>query len=115
MVEGQKQETRGGFRAGAGRKPGPKTSLSAHQVAQMLRKARKAAKKHGKDVDDVLIEFIYDEKLRAADRLASIKLFKEYTAPKISEGGVADKENAPAVFLPSQRPVLAAADGKKVA
>lgn len=114
MSEG-KQENRGGFRPGAGRKPGPKTSLSAYQVANLLRKAKRAAKKHGKDVDDVLIGFIYDETGRMADRLAAIKVFKEYTAPKITEGGTADKENAPAVFLPEQRPVLSVVKSTKTA
>lgn len=72
----------------------------------MLRKARKAAKRHGKDVDDVLLEVIYAVQERTADRLSAIKLWKEYTAPKVSEGGEADKVLGPAVFLPSQRPQL---------
>jgi hypothetical protein len=81
----------------------------------MLRKARKAYRKHGKDVDDVLLSFVYDVELKPTDRLAAIKLWKEYSSPKPGEGGTADKELGPAVFLPAQRPTLVATDGKKVA
>ena len=89
--------------------------MSAFSVAKMLRKARKASRKHGKDVDDVLLAFVYDENAKPTERLAAIKLWKEYTSPKISEGGPADKELGPAVFLPEHRPTLATAEGKKVA
>ena len=108
MVDGKKQENRGGYRAGAGRKPQRGSTLTATAVAKMLRKARKAAKVYGKDVDDVLLGFVYDEETRTADRLAAIKLWKEYTSAKMTEGGAADKELGPALFLPEQRPRLEA-------
>jgi hypothetical protein len=115
MSTQQKQENRGGLRAGAGRKPGLQTSLAAAQVEKMLRKARRAAKKHGKDVDDVLLEFVYSVQEKTRDRLAAIKLWKDFSAVKITEGGETDKALGPAVFLPSQRPTLSVVDGKKSA
>lgn len=74
----------------------------------MRRTARKWAKKYGKTIDEVLIGLIYDADGRAADVLAAIKVWKEYTAPKPSEGGTADKENGPMVYLPAHRPKLEA-------
>jgi hypothetical protein len=98
-----KIERRGGARPNSGPKP---QTLSANQVLKMLRKARKWAKRHGKDVDDILLSFIYGDEVKPADRIACIKLWKEYTIAKMAEGGTTDKELGPAVFLPSQRPVL---------
>jgi hypothetical protein len=89
--------------------------LSAFSVAKMLRKARKASRKHGRDVDDVLLAFVYDEKAKPTERLAAIKLWKEYTSPKISEGGEADKTLGPEVFLPQHRPTLSVVETKKTA
>lgn len=101
-----KVERRGGFRPGSGRKPTIKTGLSAYQVAKMLRKAKKMASRVGKDIDDVLLEFIYHADGRVQDRLAAIKLWKEYAQIKPSEGGEADKQLGPAVFLPEHHPRL---------
>ena len=104
MDEAGTQENRGGSRPGAGRKPQPRVTLSEFQVRRLLRKARRMALLTGKDVDDLLIEFIYHADGRIVDRLAAIKLFKEYTAPKPSEGGGANKNLGPKLFLPEQRP-----------
>jgi len=104
MQDVDRKENRGGKREGAGRKPEKRASLSVAQVSRMLRKAKKMALKTGKDVDDILIEFIYHADGKISDRLAAIKLFKEYTAPKPSEGGKADKKLGPSLFLPEQRP-----------
>lgn len=115
MSTGPKQDNRGGYRPNAGRKPGPARNLSTYQVERMLRKARRFAKQYGKDVDDILLEVIYSPQERTPDRLAAIKLWKEHTAPKISEGGEADKALGPAVFLPEHRPQLSVIEGKKTA
>ena len=112
MAEPLKIERRGGARPNSGPKT---TSLSSYQVARMLRKARKYAKRHGKDLDDLLLEFAYEADGRVADRLGAIKLFKDLTMPKISEGGEADRQLGPAVFLPSQRPTLTSVEGGKAA
>lgn len=103
MSTGPKTENRGGYREGAGRKP---ETLSARQVAEMLRKAKKWAKENGEEIDDILLSFIYDKGLSVKDRTACIKLFKEYTMMKLQEGGETDKALGPAVFLPEQHPGL---------
>lgn len=106
----QKIERRGGKRPGAGRKP---ETLSANQVARMLRRARKWAKSKGKTIDDVLFAFIYSDQERTADRIACIKLFKELTTAKITEGGETDKALGPAFFLPEKHPRLTLVEGGK--
>lgn len=100
------QENRGGARPGAGRKPGPNRTLSAKLVNEMLRKAKKYARKHGKTLDEVLLDLVYAETTRDADKIACVRLFKEYTTPKIEEGGEVDRQLGPAVFLPEHRPPL---------
>ena len=93
----------GGKREGAGRKP---ETLSGFQVHEMLMTAKKWAKDQGKTIDDILMYIVYDKKTTDNARLAAIKLFKDYTIPKIKEGGEADKTLAPAVFLPGKNPRL---------
>ena len=90
---------------GARPNSGPqKWSLSRAQVQAMLDKAKEKAEKEGKEVDDILLEFIYDEELGAKDRMAGIKLWKDFSMAKISEGGEADKELGPGIYLPGERP-----------
>lgn len=97
----KKVENRGGARAGAGAKP---QTLSARQVQAMLDKAKEYAAKFGKTVDEVLLDFVYKDDAKDADRLAAIKLFKTYTIAKLQEGGETDQQLGPAFFLPEQRP-----------
>lgn len=115
MSESEKKPGWGGFRPGSGRKPGKERTLATSQVAKMLRKAKKLARIRGKDIDDILLELIYSVQDRTTDRIAAIKLFKELTMPKISEGGATDKALGPAVFLPEQRPVLSVVKDDKAA
>lgn len=70
----------------------------------MLDHAKDYAKKHGKTVDEVLLDFIYDSEVKDADKLAAIKLFKTYTIAKLQEGGETDVALGPGIFLPEQRP-----------
>jgi len=79
----------------------------------MLRKARRRAKSTGKDVDDILLDFIYADEVRIADRVACIKLWKEFTMAKLAEGGDADRSLGPQIFLPAHRPPLQVVDGGK--
>jgi DNA primase len=115
MSSDQKQENRGGYRPNAGRKPGKQVSLGAYQAARLLRKVRRYAKNNGKDPDDLLLDIIYSKEEKTNDRLVGMKLLKEFTTPKITEGSETDKALGPAVFLPEQRPVLTAVDGGKAA
>jgi len=92
----KKPRTWGGAREGSGRKPA--YMLSDNQVKTMLRAAKNRAKTEGRTLDDVLLDLIYD---RAAyeveksggwvetvvavaprDRIAAIKIFKEFTISK---------------------------------
>ena len=91
----------GGPRPGSGPK---KKTLSLHQVQLMLEKAKEYAEKKKKTIDDILLEFIYDEKSPLRDRAACIKLWKEYTIAKMQEGGETDKEAGPGIYLPGEKP-----------
>lgn len=90
----------GGKREGAGRKP---ETLSGQQIKQMLDRAKEYAKKHGKDIDEVLLDFIYEGE-KSSERLQAIKLFKDKTMATIQEGGPADENLGPGVYLPNERP-----------
>ena len=101
-----KKENRGGKRPGAGRPPG-REPLSVRQIKEMQRKMKERAKLTGRDENDILIDFIQGEdadgnpvKCATRDRIACIKLWKDYTSPKISEGGQADKQLGPTIYLP---------------
>ena len=100
MSTGPKGEW-GGGRPGSGRK---KMTLSAASVAQMLKTAEVWAKKKKKTVDDILFEFVYDEGIPVRERIACIKIVKDYTTAKLTEGGTTDEALGPAVYLPEERP-----------
>lgn len=105
MSTGPKKENRGGARPGAGRKP---LSLSAQQIKDMREAAEKRAKKEGKTLFEVLLDWIYDAELGIKDRQNAMKLYMDKMLIAVSEGGEADKELGPAVYLPGQRPQLEA-------
>ena len=110
-----KTENRGGARPNSGPK---KETLSVRQVKEMRKKAAEYAKRFGKTIDEILLDFVYgvavshtidaetdeveieEKKIGTRDRIACIKLWKEYTSPKITEGGPADTELGPKVYLP---------------
>ena len=105
-----KDKNWGGAREGSGPK---REVLSVRQVKEMRAKMKERAKATGKDENDILIDFIQAVdgegdavKIALRDRIACIKLWKDYTSPKITEGGEADKTILPAVFLPSKHPRL---------
>ncbi len=118
-----KKENRGGARPNSGPKP---SSLSANQVKALLRTVKKYAKEYGKTIDDILLDFAYGvtvmplvdkdgtvldlikKTVSTRDRIASIKIVKDLSAPKISEGGEADRTLGPSIYLPEQKPTLAA-------
>ena len=83
----------------------------------MRAKMEDRSKITGKDENDILIDWIQarDEDnvsidIGIRDRIACVKLWKEYTSPKITEGGEADKVVGPAVFLPKRHPRLELVD-----
>lgn len=91
----------GGARPGAGRK---KETLSATQVKEMLLAAKAYAAKTGKTIDQILLDIIYSLSEGTRDRLAAIKLWKEYTIAKLQEGGETDEALGPQIFLPEVLP-----------
>lgn len=108
----KKPDGRGGARPGAGRKP---TTLSAWQVDNLLKTLARKAKETGKDIDQLLADKVYDKSLSDRNFLAAVKLIKDLTQPKLTEGGEADKTLGPSIYLPEQKPTLAAVTGIKEA
>ena len=107
-----KKDNRGGARPGAGRKP---ETLTADQVGKMLRKAKKWARKHEKTIDDIILAAIYGldfhgktVEVPANVQFQYVKLWKDLTVPKITEGGQTDKSLGPSVFLPEHRATITA-------
>lgn len=101
-----KNENRGGRRPGAGRK---KVTLSQSQINKMIKAAKKRAKETGRTLDDILLDFAYglvDEKeVDNKDRLAAIKLYKDFTISKHSEKDVNITDNrGPKIGLPARKP-----------
>ncbi len=95
----------GGTRPNSGRK---KETLSGRQVQAMLDKASEYEKETGKSLDDILLMIIYGEKFQGErvplkDKLASIKLYKEYTMAKLAEGGDIDSQIEMPVWLPEKK------------
>ena len=93
----------GGKRSGSGRKP--KYMLTENQIKTMMKKARKREKETGKSIDDLLLDVIYyTGKNEVRDKLAAIKLFKDYTMQKTSEKDVnVNINHGPKVGLPPMR------------
>ena len=99
----KKRDGRGGARPGSGRKP---TTLSAWQVDNLLKTLARKAKETGKDIDQLLVDRVYDETLSDRNFLAAVKLVKDLTSPKLTEGGETDKALGPSIYLPEQKPKL---------
>ncbi len=115
MAKQAKSSNWGGARPGSGPKA---ETLSVSQVRKMLKKAETYAKEFGKDVDDILLDFIHatgerGEQATINQSIACIKLWKDYTIAKLQEGSEADRTLGPKVFLPEQHPRLEVIDGGK--
>ena len=91
--------TWGGTRPGAGR---PKASLTERAVRKMLSAQRKAEKEHGATIDEVLLDIIYSKKTPPTARLTGIKLWKEHTQARPTEGKTKVDETitGPTIYLP---------------
>jgi len=108
----RKADNRGGKREGAGRKPGRET-LSVRQLREFEQAAKKMAAEYGKSLQDIVLGIAYDPDAPRKDVLAAAKLFWDKSVIAASEGGEADKNAGPAVYLPGQRPHLEAIKGGK--
>jgi hypothetical protein len=93
---------KGGARPGAGRPP--KETISASQVKAMLDAAKRKSDETGRTLDDILLEIVYDAGTPKRERLAGIRLFKDFSTPKIAEGGPTDKAQGPGILLPEETP-----------
>lgn len=74
----------------------------------MREAAETRAKKEGKTLFEVVLDWIYDPAQSIKDRQTAMKLYLDKMLIAVSEGGEADKEGGPAVYLPAQRPQLEA-------
>lgn len=106
-LNNQKPDGRGGKREGAGRKP---ETVSVRHLLEFERAAKAMAKKHGKSLQDIVLAIAYDEDVPRRDRLAAAKLYWDKSVIVAKEGGEADKNIGPAVFLPKQHPRLELVD-----
>ena len=96
----QKQENRGGKRAGAGRRP---ADMSKTEVLNLVKAFRKMAKLHGKTVDDILAEISYNPEENTRYRLKAIEIYKSCTVTKHSHQ-VVEKIEGPQIMLPPLQP-----------
>ena len=92
----------GGKRAGSGRKS--RFGITETEVNKMLKDAKKWAKQEGCSLNDVVLEIAY----RSPDnreRLAAVKIYKEYTMTKKTETESHNyQHNEPVVILPASDP-----------
>lgn len=111
MKDETKTENRGGKRAGAGRKPKDANKSAAQvltekQISDMLAAAKKVEKETSVSIDEVLVRLIYSAKSKTSEKLAAIKLFKEYTMIKTTESNVnVSKHVGPQIGLPELKPL----------
>lgn len=101
MATGPKKvETRGGTRANAGR---PRIEISDYEVKKLLKAARKKEKETGKSVYDILMDMIYSG--REKERGPGLRMFLDTVISRSKQQDVkVTTTNAPAVYLPEQRP-----------
>lgn len=96
-----KRENRGGKREGSGRKRTPE-SYSAEKVKELNDRIDKYAKERGLHIDEVALELVYDESKTASARMKAYETIKKYSSIQPKEGGEADKELGPSLYLPEQ-------------
>lgn len=99
--ESKKKDNRGGKREGAGRKRSPE-SFSAEKLSELNGRIESYAKTKGKHIDEVALDIIYDEDNNISARMRAYDTIKKYSSIQVSEGGDADKNLGPAVYLPEQ-------------
>lgn len=100
------KDNRGGARPGAGRPKDEDRDLSKAQIKEMLRAAARIARQTGVTMDDILVRIAYSEKTKTAEKLAAIKLFKEYTMVKTTDQNVnVSQQIGPKIGLPEIKPL----------
>lgn len=102
----KKKDNRGGARAGAGRKRKKKLGLTDPQIDRMLLAAEKVEKETGVSIDEILVRIIYSSQSMIREKLAAIKIFKEYTIMRKSELDInVTQQVGPTIGLPELKPL----------
>ena len=102
----------GGKREGAGRKR-ENRAYSAEKLDELNRRIESRALEQGKHIDDIALDILYDKENTPAARIGAYKVLKEYSSIKATEGGAADQDLGPQIFLPEKRPELEVIEGGK--
>lgn len=93
----------GGKRANSGRK---KYSLTDDQIDSMLKSAAFFEAKHRATIDDILVDIIYSPNSNNREKLAAIRLFKDFTAQKMhNQNGNNVQQIGPVIGLPELKPI----------
>ena len=101
----------GGKREGAGRKP---EALSVRQAKEFEATQIKLAEEYGQSLSERVGHIAWNPESSNRDVCMAANLFWKYSIIVGSEGGDADKNVGPAVFLPKRHPRLELVDpGKK--
>ncbi len=114
----QKKDNRGGKRAGAGRKPGyspGRETLSVRQSREFEEAAKALAKEYGYTMSEGVGRMFYNPDASLRDKLSAANLFWKYSVIGATEGGDADLTLGPSIYLPEQKPTLAAVTNIKKA
>lgn len=96
------KDPRGGARERAGRKP---LTISQKALHRMLAAERKMTKETGKTIDDILLHIIYGKNVKNAERVAAIKVWKDYTMVKVTENTTTLTNQGPVITLPAMEKV----------
>ena len=113
--QSKKKENRGGKREGAGRKRRSTESFSAEKLGELNDRIEAYADDKGKHIDEVALEIVYDDKQNVSARMKAYDTLKKYSTIQAKEGGEADQELGPEVYLPEQDkgPELKVVEGGK--
>jgi hypothetical protein len=100
-----RQENRGGRRDGSGRKPKKKPNYDLKFKRAILRAARKLVRKHGKPIEEAVLELVYLPETQDAVKVAIWKTYLEMFMVKKSEKDVIVKDETigPRIGLPPMR------------
>jgi hypothetical protein len=100
----KKQNTHGGKREGSGPKRKIKT-VSEKIKNNYILAARKLAKKHGKSIEETILEMVYSDKIQDSVKVAVMKGYNEALLVKESEQNLnINKNHGPRIGLPEMKP-----------
>lgn len=95
----------GGAREGASQ---PKKTITAAQAEKLIAEAETFKKEKGISPHRLLLEYAYGvdsgKDFPPSSRVKALEKYFDLTMAKMSEGGETDKQLAPAVYLPEEKP-----------